>query len=71
MCPVEPLYFSIACEQASLNALNALTRVDISGQTVRCRLSGVGCLINGPRDETRKREACMGTIQLSVFPIRR
>ena len=58
----------LACEQASLNAL---TRVDISGQTVRCRLSGVGCLINGPRDETRKREACMGTIQLSVFPIRR
>ena len=59
---------AIACEQASLNAL---TRVDISGLTVRCRLSGVGCLINGPRDETRKREACMGTIQLSVFPIRR
>ena len=60
--------FLVACEQASLNAL---LQVNISVPTVRCRLSCVGCLINGPRDETRRREACMGTIQLSVFPIRR
>ena len=59
---------NVACEKASLKALQ---RVNISVPTVRCRLSCVGCLINGPRDKTRRGEACMGTIQLSVFPIRR